>query len=298
MNASAVLFGSVCAFSIALISLTSSYLYRKEPLVTSELMALVSFLPGFIISVVVFLNAPIHLRSAIVIALLIKNILYCLSFYYRYESLREFGPFVGALMLGTQPIVIFALGFILLGETLSATQGFSVALASGSLLLLANGHNKSSPQNKINWSSFAKYYAFPTFFSGLAIVWDRFFLKEQLPSSQFFVLDRIVILPAFFIALWIIGRRSFKIDIWSSTPSGVITRNWKSLCFIGLLFTVSVYTYNLALEIEKAALVGLLRNSSYPVAAFVGAFIFKQEVSLRKWVSLFLILAAAVLGAL
>ena len=54
--------------------------------------------------------------------------------------------------------------------------------------------------------------------------------------------------------------------------------------------------YNIALELEKAALVGLFRNAAYPLVAFAGTFLFKQRISKIQWVSLLLILLSMYLG--
>ena len=295
MSANAIWFNMICAVSIALISLSSSRLYRKEPLITSELMSLVSFAPGFFYSAVAIFYLPLHVAGWTLSALLIKNILYCLSFYFRYESLRKFGPFVGALMLGTQPIVIFVFGLFLLGETLSSTQMFSVILAAAALVTLA-AKGKGSAQNRINLNDFVKYYAFPALASTLAIVWDRYFLKGHFSSSEFFTLDRLTLVPAFLLTLGLIKQKNFMAGIWRKSYPLIIARNWKSLAMIGALFTFSVYAYNLALGVEKAAVVGLFRNSSYPLAAFAGAFFFQQKISFREWLSLSFVASAIFLG--
>ena len=133
--------------------------------------------------------------------------------------------------------------------------------------------------------------------SALAIVWDRYFLKGQMTGNEFFIFDRIVLLPTFLLAVLIIRRGNFRFGSPLENSLSVLARNWKSLLAIGTLFTLSAYTYNLALELEKVALVGLFRNSAYPVAAFVGAFIFKQRTSTREWLSLALIFFAVVFGA-
>ncbi len=200
-------------------------------------------------------------------------------------------------MLGTQPIIIFIFGLIFLGENLSATQGLSMVLTVSALLLLAGGTTNESEESKISLSAFAKYYIFPTLASGLAIVWDRYFLKGELSGNEFFILDRVVIVPAFLLVVAIIRRNDFKKSIWKDSYLSIFTRNWQLLLSIGLLFTLSVYAYNLALALEKAALVGLFRNAAYPVAAFTGTLLFEQKVSAKKWVSLSLIVLAALCGA-
>lgn len=296
MNAEAAWLSIICASSIGMISLTSSQLYRREPLITSELMAIVSFLPGFILAAIALGTIPFTLNLGTLVALLVKNVLYGLSFYYRYESLRIFGPFVGALMLGTQPIIIFVLGSALLGEHLTSTQIASIAIASVGLLLLAK-KDSATPEQKINPVDFAKYFVLPTLASALAIIWDRQFLRGALSADQFFVFDRLLAIPAFFLALGFVGGNVFRKSHWRVNSMAITGRNWKLLCLIGLLFTVSVYTYNLALEIEKAALVSLVRNTSYPIAALIGAFMFQQQISTRRWVSLSLVILSVVLGA-
>ena len=169
MSTASLVFSIICMCSVGLISITSSYLYRKEPLVTSELMSLVSFAPGFIYASIALFFLPFHLTAGTQSALPLKNVLYCLSFYLRYESLRKFGPFVGALMLGMQPIVIFLFGLVLLGETLNGSQVFSLTLAAAALAILATNGNRAAGY-KITLLDFGKYYAFPTLASTLAIV--------------------------------------------------------------------------------------------------------------------------------
>jgi drug/metabolite transporter (DMT)-like permease len=259
-------------------------------------MSLVSFTPGFIYASLALFFYPVHLSAGTLAALFLKNILYCLSFYLRYESLRRFGPFVGALMLGTQPIVIFLLGFVLLSETLNGTQIFSMTLVAAALIALATKrHHLSS--GKISFLDFGKYYIIPTLISTLAIVWDRYFLKRQITSEVFFIIDRATVIPAFFLVLFIIKPKSFTANRWATDFSRVFARNWKMLSMIAILFTISVYTYNVALGLEKAAVVGLFRNAAYPLAALVGAFLFRQKISAHEWLSLSLIVAAVFIGA-
>ena len=69
------------------------------------------------------------------------------------------------------------------------------------------------------------------------------------------------------------------------------------LSLIAILFTISVYTYNVALGLEKAAVVGLFRNAAYPLAALIGAFLFRQKISAHEWLSLSFIVAAVFFGA-
>jgi drug/metabolite transporter (DMT)-like permease len=285
----------ICVVATSAISLLSSRLYRRELAIRSELMAFISFLPGFLISTLALLNSDFSFSPRLVLALFVKNLLYCLSFYYRYESLKKFGPFVGALMLGTQPIVVFFLAFILIGETLIIVQIGSVFLASLSLLLMTS--KDQSQSNQIKWNDFAKYYALPALASGLAIVWDRFFLKGELSSDQFFILDRIVILPSFIFIVLLVRKGRLLDSFTSIGQPGILARNWATLATIGVLFTVSTYAYNLALTTEKAALVGLARNSSYPIAAFAGTFIFEQNVTFKKWLSLALVVSAVLVSA-
>jgi drug/metabolite transporter (DMT)-like permease len=259
-------------------------------------MSLVSFAPGFVYGCIAALSVPLHFDSSVFAALLVKNILYCLSFYFRYESLKKFGPFVGALMLGTQPAVIFLFGIVLLGEHLTLIQESSMGLVVVALLLLAGKGGRRAEAKRIYLVDFGKYYVFPTLASTLSIVWDRYFLKGHMPIEEFFILDRLVIIPAFLLTLGIIQRGDFFVGIWKDHYGSVLARNWKILSLIGLLFTLSVYTCNLALELEKAAFVGLFRNASYPIAAFAGAFFFKQNVSTKEWLSLSLVFFAIFLG--
>lgn len=292
----ALWFCLICMVSTSLISLISSHIYRRESMLTSELMSFVSFVPGFLCALVM-LRVPLHFSSHILIVLFIKNIFYCLSFYFRYESLRKFGPFVGALMLGTQPVIIFLFGLIFLGEFLSWTQMLSMILVAAALLLLSIGKCTLSA-GRITSTDFLKYYAFPTIASTLAIILDRYFLSGQISSEDFFVIDRIVLLPAFLLSLLLIKRENIKVGILQKDWRPIVERNWKSLCLVGLLFTVSVYAYSFALKMETAAFVGIFRNSAYPIAAFTGAFIFKQQIASRGWISFSLIFIAIAMSTL
>ena len=294
MNATALYFSIVCALSVALISLISSQLYKKEPLLNSELMSFISFAPGLIYSGFTIFNISSSVSAYILFSLLIKNFFYCLSFYYRYESLRKFGPFIGALMLGTQPIIIFLFGLLLLGETLSSFQILSVGLTTSALILLTTRNN--SGEISINFAGFTKYYLFPTLASALAIIWDRYFLNGKFPSSEFFIIDRFTLVPAFLLSLAFIKGKNFRKSLWQNHYKYILENNWKALSSSAFLFTLSVYAYNMALELEKAALVGLFRNAAYPLAAFVGTFWFKQRLTKIQWVSLSLILLSMYLG--
>lgn len=259
---------------------------------------MVSFLPAAVFAAVAAGQTSVNLTSGLTAALMFKNILYCLSFYFRYESLRIFGPFVGALMMGTQPIVIFVLGSILLGENLSVAQSLSMAIASGGLLLLASKDSHVSINTKtISPKDFGKYYMLPTLASALAIIWDRYFLRGSLSSNEFFILDRLLVVPAFALLLVTLRGKQLWRGTWLADSSSVLMRNWKSLTVIGILFALSVYTYNRALEIEKVALVSLVRNVSYPMAAFIGAFAFRHQISTKRWLSFSLVLLSVLIGA-
>ncbi len=297
MNSQALSFNIVCMLAVSLISLVSSQLYRQEKKATSELMAFVSFAPGFLYALFAFPFVVTHVDTYIISALLVKNILYSLSFYFRYESLKKFGPFIGALMLGTQPIAIFFFGWVILNETVSIFKIYSLILITLALFILT--FQKSSHSgSRISLGDFAKYFLMPTLASTLAIVWDRYFLKNEIPKAEFFVLDRIILIPALIITLMIYHRSVAKTSIWQPGSIQVMRRNWKLLFAIGLLFTVSVYSYNSALELENAAVVGLFRNSAYPLAAFCGAFLFARKTSLMEWISLALVVIAITLGVL
>ena len=200
-------------------------------------------------------------------------------------------------MLGAQPLIIFIFGLVFLGEHLSVSQELSVFLTVVALLLLVNKAEKTDDKASVSLFDFSKYYLFPAIASGLAIVWDRYFLKGEMTVESFFVLDRIIIIPAFIVALLLIRRGGFEKSFLREKYVSTITNNWAFLSLIGLLFTVSVYTYNLALSVDKAALVGFFRNTAYPIAAFLGAFLFQQKIPVRRWVSLSLIGLAIALGA-
>lgn len=289
---------ATCAISVILISLSSSQVYRREPLVTSELMSVISFAPGFILGGIAVFHIPLHFHNEMLLALFIKNLFYCVSFYFRYESLRKYGPFVGALMLGTQPILIFLLGLMILEEGLTSSQTLSVALASAALILLTkNSPLHENNGNRFRFFDFAKYFALPSLASTLAIILDRFFLRGHITSNEFFVLDRLALIPAFTLTIFAIKRGKLATVVEWEIVSPILTRNWKLLSLIGILFTFSVYSYNAALAGEKAALVGLFRNAAYPFSAFIGAFIFQKKITCRQWLSLSLILAALFLGA-
>lgn len=133
--------------------------------------------------------------------------------------------------------------------------------------------------------------------SALAIIWDRYFLRGTLSASEFFILDRILVIPAFILVLIPLRGRQLWTGAWIADSFSILMRHWRSLSMIGLLFAISVYTYNRALGIEKVALVSLLRNVSYPMAAFIGAFAFRQQISIKRWLSFSLVLLSVLLGA-
>ncbi len=295
MTTAAIGFSLVCMISVSLISIISSGLYRREQALTSEAMSFVSFAPGILYGIGAAAILPLDFSGMLLGSLLVKNILYCLSFHFRYESLRKFGPFVGALMLGTQPIAIFFFGWSILGEAISSFQIVSVVLVALALLMLAKP-SRTSTEPQVTLSTFAKYYLLPTVASTLAIIWDRFFLKGQIAVDEFFILDRLMLVPALIIVLFLLSRSQVGSLVRSIESSKILTRNWKSTLAIGLLFTLSVYAYNSALEVENAAVVGLFRNSAYPLAAFAGAFVFERKTSLREWVSFSIVVVAVVIG--
>ncbi len=281
----------ICAICVCLVSLVSSHLFRKEPNITTELMSMVSFVPGFAVAAAILPFVSVRFESPLLATLMVKNILYGLAFYYRYESLRKFGPFIGALMLGTQPIVIFVLALGMLGEGLPPMQILGVALAAGALLILARGSNGDGAI-RISWPDFTLYYALPTLVAALAVVWDRYLLKGRLTGMEFFALDRLTLLPALLIALALIRGRDFPRVFRSGFDRALLARNWIPLAAVAVLVTGSVFPYNLALEMEKAAIVGLFRNAAYPLAAFLGAFLFSHRVTGREWLSLIMVVAA------
>jgi drug/metabolite transporter (DMT)-like permease len=258
-------------------------------------MFLISFAPGIIYGIAASAMLPLHFSRDTLVSLVIKNVLYCLSFHYRYESLRKFGPFIGSLMLGTQPILIFLLGWLVLGETISPYQIVSVVLVALALLALANQKQKTS-DGSVTLTLFGKYYLMPTLASTLAIIWDRFFLKGKISPKEFFILDRLMLVPALLIVMLLLSRRDPEGKTRHAESWEAFKRNWKSAFAIALLFTLSVYAYNSALEVGTAAVVGLFRNSAYPLAAFLGTFIFQRKTSNGEWTSLALVLAAVLVG--
>ena len=133
--------------------------------------------------------------------------------------------------------------------------------------------------------------------SALVVVWDRYYLREYVSSGDFFVIDRLILIPSFLLVLGLMKGKKIISDLQQKINLPIIVRNWKPLLLIGLLFTISVYTYNVALGIEKAAVVGVFRNSAYPIAAFLGAFLFQQKISSKQWLSFSLLVVAIFLGS-
>lgn len=286
-----------CCLCVCLISLASSHLYKKEPLISSEFILLFSTLPGFGMSSLLLITTQLNINYHVWIVIFVKNVLYCLSFYFKYESLRRFGPFTGALMLGTQPLFLSLLGMFLLGERLTIHQDLSVAVAVASLsiLFLARQATKTRP---VNTSQFLKYYLLPTLISSISIIVDRFFLKETLSGSDFFIIDRFTLMVSAVSTVFFIRGKNLGNFFWNRRNLSTFKTNWVNLAFISALFTISGYVYTLALAHEKAIIVGLFRISAYPIAALIGAFVFKQKLLLKEWLSLAFVCSAIMLSSL
>lgn len=285
---------STCGIFVGLVSLASSHLFRKDNSVSSELVSLISFVPAFCMGLGYLLVTPIPFTFGFISILAIKNMLYCFAFYLRYESLRKFGPFAGALMLGTQPVIIFALGVSILNEQLSVTQVLSILLITAALLSLATKGNSRGIHRRI----FFGYYIVPTLISSLVVICDRYFLRDKISEADYFALDRFLLLPAFLIVLAFVV--CFKLNSDQKMNRWLVTlkKNWFWLISISILFTAGAFFYNFALGMEKAAVVSLFRNASYPVAAFIGVFLFKHHMEKKDWVSLALVSSAILLGTL
>jgi drug/metabolite transporter (DMT)-like permease len=291
MDPTAFWWSLACVLAVAGTSLCASRLYRAELGIGSGLMSVVSFLPMFVFAIVSLpgLAWDLPIRSLVVI--FVKNVFYALSFYYRYESLRAFGPFIGALMLGTQPLFLSFMAYTVLNEALAPAQWGGIVGASIGLFLL--NLKPRRPEDRVGAGAFLLYYLLPMLASTAAMVCDRYFLKGQVGGMDYFLIDKVLLLPAALLTLLplcaLSGEKLFD--------RSILARRRRELVLIGLLFFISSLAYTFALKHERAALVGLFRNASYPLAAFIGVFAFRQQISRRQWASLALVCASIAIAA-
>lgn len=270
---SSVALSFISAIALAGNSVVASQIFKNEDRVSGSLTSAISFFPAFLIALL-FLPLVWEQASLPLIAqLFCKDCLYGLAFYIRFEGLKRLGPFLGAVLLGAQPIFVAVTSFLLLGENLTALQVLSLAVTAGGLYFLSKTNKKGTLAMK---DVFQLLFA-PSLLMGLVATLDRKVLAGQLTGSVFFILDKALLLPAFLFTLCLLGRRK-QIQPKKVFPAFVENRQLfgRMILILGGLWLVSSLTYGLALQAEKATVVIVIRNLSYPLAALCSVIFFKE----------------------
>jgi len=285
----------ICAVAVALISVLSSSLYGREPAIPTAFMAVSSFAPGFIYALFSVNGVRWNGMWVFFSLLLLKNAVYCFAFFNRYEALRKFGAFRGALVVGAQPPLILILSALFLKEPVNIYRICSVILVSLAIILLGGPAAKDT-ESRLSILDWMKWLVLPSFASAGIFILDRYFLKGTVSPDLYFTYDRVALM--IILALGALASRLRRSKANAMDWQKIIARNWAVLLTIGALFTLSVYAYNRALSLEDATTVSLFRNAAYPSAALLGAWVFQRRLVRQDVLSAFLVLVSVPLGLL
>lgn len=269
---------------------TANSLWGTQALRTKALsegsVALLSLLPAFLISLIWSFQFWGSLQLSIAVLMVLKNILYAISFYLRFRGLSNLGGFQGALLAASQPILVSALSLVVLKENLFAHQWFAVLLIGVALLLpvkLESGKTRDV----------LKFALFPALLSSLVVVIDRWILVNSLSPLPFFVLDKVILLPVVAATLVFAGR--YKLA-WIHKDEF----DWQLIFWtvtLGMTWVVASYTYAISLAGEKTAIVTLIRNLAFPAAALGSLVFFKEQLSRLRLLSLTLVVVACFIAS-
>jgi len=120
-------------------------------------------------------------------------------------------------------------------------------------------------------------------------------LITGVSPSDFYILDKCLLLPSFLLTIGLLQPKELKLT-FSKIRRNLIP--YKAMLLLGFFWLTSSALYGFALSLEKTTIVFIIRNLSYPLAAIIGAFWFKEHITLKRAIGFALITLSAVLGVL
>lgn len=266
-------------------SLTSSGA-SKSGIYNTETTVAISIIPSFVICLVLSYAYIDSITVSLALMLTLKNIFYGFGFYLRYFGLQKLGAFNGSFLAATQPIIISCLSIFILGEDLDYFQWTAIIIMTMAMLL-------PTGVGSYNFGTVAKLILAPAIFFSISTIADRYILVHHMTPENYFIWDKITVFPAVMIALMISGKFktiSFKSD-FESTPIKIIV-----IILLGATWGAASYTYAVSLAGEKTAIITLVRNMAFPMAAVAGGLLFKEIITTRQYASLALVVLSIFVG--
>jgi drug/metabolite transporter (DMT)-like permease len=281
---SAVLYALISAICNVINSLSSSF-YTRSKLINSETASIISIFPSFLLCTMISWNFTNQINFNLFLVLCFKNIIYGFGFYLRYQGFERLGAFNGALMAAMQPILISVLSLIILGEYLSYIQWIAIAMIFFAIIMPIG-------LDKIDIYTLTKFVALPSIMFCISTIFDRYLLVNHFHPLEFFVWDKISVLPAVFISIVLAGR----IKNINFPKSHTIGATIAIILGLSVSWGIASFTYALALAGEKTAIITLVRNLAFPATAVLGGFLFREKVTVRQYISLVIVVTAIFLG--
>ncbi|MGB3317033.1 MAG: EamA family transporter, partial [Albidovulum sp.] len=283
-----ILLALISAFGNTINSLLSAW-STKSGTFNSTVCVVYSIIPSFIICLVFAILSDHEISLGIFALLCLKNVLYGSGFYLRLRGIEHLGAFNGALMAASQPVLISVMSLIILSEELGTVQWVSIGAVFAAIFLPVRG-------SAVTLKDLMYYVAIPTFLFSGTVIFDRYLLTTHLEPTNFFVWDKISVLPAVLLSLLFAGKlrnTDFSpVKIFSSKKASFI------IILMGLSWGIASYTYAVALSGEKAAIITLVRNLAFPLTAIIGGFIFREAIRTSQYLSLAIVVGAIFCGTL
>jgi hypothetical protein len=238
-------------------SLAASHTFKTQQTFNSTTLLVFSVSPAFLVSIFwsFFLSYSVSWLELGLIAL--KNSLYAVVLFLRLESFKILGAYSGAVLLIMQPIAIAILSWLLLGESLNYLEGtFAAFTLSGIWMASTSGTQSSHPLVLI-----VRYVTVPAILMAFIALIERYILLGAVSAIEFFVIDKLIMLPTFLVMYVFCIRLGFidaRIDFCGTSSS----RLSLMLLVLGGLWGTSTLFYALALEREKTMWVTMIRSLS------------------------------------
>lgn len=282
MNALAYAMISACGNAAN--SLFATHVFRSKRLSAGGVTVL-SLAPAFVIAGGWSPNFFASFSLNVALLMIAKNALYGLALFLRYRGLSRLGGFQGALMAASQPALVSGLSLAILGERLLPRQWISVILIAVALW-------PSAERARSDRRDVILFALMPALLLSLVVVMDRWMLTQALKPEAFFALDKLILFPVTLATLTF----SRQLPLTLGPSARAVSETPLIALGLGLTWTLSSYTYGVSLAGEKTAVVTLIRNLAFPLAAIGSVALFNESLTRDRLVRLSLVVGACAIA--
>lgn len=269
-----ILFITISTLTLAGHSLAASHLFRANKLINPTTLLLISIIPAFVAAVIYLPFIGGYGSISAVGLMILKQILYVFVFFIRLQSFRDLGAYAGGTLLIAQPIMVAMFSWLLLGESLSLSEmGLAALTLCGIWVVSASSQEKIYSSRKLT-----VYMALPAILMAVIAVVERYILLTHMSGVEFFVVDKLVMLPTFLLIYLVLMRfiaDEFRIQLRAVSGS----RLFVIVLVLGFLWGASSLFYGLALELQKTLWVTMIRSLAFTLVALLGSFLDQKPLS-------------------